>query len=234
MPGNECYVAPVPATTLMQSQLNASQNQGQGQGQGQSQTAQGGLGGAGGVATAAGGAASAQGGSVGAVSAQGGHQTQGQGQNQRAQGGDSATSVDSHAVSTTTVEAARIPVATALAGFQNTTAPCRYAEGLGIQTTGAGAAVGFTFEDSDCKLVLIADGFYTRGQWLAGDRIMCKTKALTKALGKDCLDVLNVHGNIDDGRTYHPAPAPTGDDAPVTHREMLDIERRMLQRGVGK
>jgi hypothetical protein len=119
-----------------------------------------------------------------------------QGQQQAAVAG-SKSDASASAVGATTVDVVgdnirypRIPVNTAVAGFQMTTAPCRYAEGLGIQTTPAGASVGFTFKDKECWKVGLAQQFYAVQQWEAGDRLMCSVKDVAAVLGKECLMIL--------------------------------------------
>jgi len=144
---------------------------------------------AGASSIATGGTASAQGGQGIGIGGEGG------------QGGQSAASVTSN------YAAPRIPVNTAVAGFQQTTALCRYAEGLGGQSMTAGASIGFTFKDRDCERAALAEVFYSRGQYIAGDKLMCAIKTVRKALGDetDCMAVLaesHVAVNVE------PAPDP--------------------------
>jgi hypothetical protein len=87
-----------------------------------------------------------------------------------------------------------------------TTAPCRYAEGLGIQTMPAGGAVGFTFKDHDCMKLGLAQEFYAKGMNEAGDRIMCAIKEVEGVLGRQCLMIL-ASGHQ---QTVAVAVAPTG------------------------
>jgi len=78
-----------------------------------------------------------------------------------------------------------------------TTAPCRYAEGLGIQTMPAGGAVGFTFKDHDCMKLGLAQEFYAHQAWEAGDRLMCSIKDVANVLGKECLMILTAsHAHV--------------------------------------
>jgi hypothetical protein len=74
--------------------------------------------------------------------------------------------------------------------MQMGSAPCRFAEGLGIQTTPFGTSVGFTFKDKDCWRLVLAEGFYAQGQMDAGDRVMCAIKEIKSVLGSECLMVL--------------------------------------------
>lgn len=186
--GDVC-VAAAPTTVLQHPKAtatagaSASQSQGQGQAQGQSQTSTGGNStSAGGSAVTGASTSSANGGSAtsGASTsdARGGNAQGGAGGSSAAQGGansDSYTSI-----------APRAPVSTALAGFQQTTAGCRFAEGLGLQLTSAGTSVGFTFKDHDCVRFELAQFFYSRGQDIAGDRIICAVHEVRQTLGDDC------------------------------------------------
>lgn len=170
----ECYKAPTDpgntnTNTLGQGQ---SQDQHQGQAQGQLQTAQGGAGGAGGAGGSAASKASSSSTSLSASS--------------------SAANADNNGNSQSTeFNSPRNPVNTAVAGFQITNAPCRYAEGLGIQTNNVGGSVGFTFKDKDCERFQYAQYMYARGQNVAGDRLMCLIKRIHEALGDDCLALVN-------------------------------------------
>lgn len=181
------------------SKSNATQNQSQAQNQSAS----------GGTARS-----NATGGSVGAVNSQsssaggaasvgnvsGGAAQGGAGGNSRsdssssggsAQGGSSSVSDSSESGASSNAQvsnyaAARIPVSSALAGFQQTTAGCRFAEGLGVQLTSAGTSVGFTFKDHDCVRFELAQFFYSRGQDIAGDRVICAVHEVRQVLGEDC------------------------------------------------
>lgn len=181
----------------------------QGQGQGQTATggnsasnATGGAGGSGGSATGGkGGKASSSSGSTsagGSVSGVSSASSTGAIDNaSNATGGTSGVSTSETNSGNTNVAASRIPVNTAVAGFQMTTAPCRYAEGLGIQTMPAGGAVGFTFKDHDCMKMGLAQEFYSKGMNDAGDRIMCAIKEVQGVLGSDCLSILAAgHGVV--------------------------------------
>lgn len=221
---------------------DTSQTQGQGQtqsnGQGQTQssttgpstaTAAGGNATTGASSAQAAGGAGGRGGAGGSAQGGAGGTSSNDGNSQAVGGGASGNATNT---STTYNEAAsRIPVNTAVAGFQVTTASCRFAEGLGIQTMPAGTSVGLTFKDHDCVRAELAQMLYSRGQNEAGDRIMCQVKEVKAALGDDCLTIIGMRREplaTDEGREYHPPV-----DA-VTHAELLEVEKRMLVRGVGK
>jgi hypothetical protein len=186
------------ATSTANQSASLSATQGQGQSQGQGQNAYGGSvgnttasGGAGGQANATGG----QGGSSKSNSSSAGGSVSGV--TSTATGGTSQSTsaggtVDYAPQSTTNVAAARIPVNTAVAGFQMTSAPCRYAEGLGVQTTPAGGSIGFTFKDHDCMRFHLAEVLYARGQDAAADLLMCGIGEIKKALGPNCIAIIHV------------------------------------------
>lgn len=122
-----------------------------------------------------------------------------------------------------TYRAARIPVNTAIAGFQITTASCRYAEGLGIQAVPAAGSVGLTFKDKDCSRAELAQVFYARGADDAGDKLMCQIKLVREALGDDCL--AEVHVLV---VTQVAAPADMSQYA--THEELNNMGKRLLRK----
>jgi hypothetical protein len=239
---------PVPVKTPADPSNTNSQGQGQSQtqGQGQSQSStnantntsrsnstvkvsQGPVSAAGGAGGSATGGAS----SVGNTSAVTGPSTSSATANSANQGNSSATggtattgpsTSDSNSGGnsySSVAEAPRIPVATALAGIGVTTAGCRFAEGLGVQTMPAGTSVGLSFKDHDCARFEIAQFLYSRGQDAAGDRVMCQIKDVSDALGKDCLTII------------HAAPAVPADA--VTHADLDTALRAHDQvRGVQK
>lgn len=222
--------------------LGQGQDQGQGQSQGQGQTATGGnaTGGkstsnsnaTGGTSNAAGGkggkatsnAAGGAGGSGGAGGA-GGTGTATSASDSHASTtltAPSSATVDSHDSSSTYIAAPRIPVNTAIAGYQDTNAPCRFAEGLGIQTMPGAASAGFTFKDHDCMKFRLAEYFYARHQDVAGDRLMCSMNEVRKALGKDCLDVVGV--------VFNPPQVAVAPVDAVSHKELQEFENRQAER----
>jgi hypothetical protein len=116
-------------------------------------------------------------------------------------GGTSASESDSGGNSYSSYAAAsRIPAATALAGIGITTAGCRFAEGLGVQTMPAGTSVGFSFKDHDCARFQLAQFLYSRGQDIAGDKVLCQISELKDALGADCL--ADVHQIVTTAAVY--------------------------------
>lgn len=171
-PKAECYKAPVDPNPTSTS--TASQHQGQGQ----AQTAQGGAGGTGG----AGGQGLAIASATNDSHAQASSDSNAASQADNA-GNNQTTEFNSNAP--------RMPVNTAIAGFQITNAPCRYSEGVGIQTSPVGASVGFTFKDKDCERFQYAQYLYYRGQTIAGARLMCRIKRIKEALGEDCEALMN-------------------------------------------
>lgn len=229
------------------------QGQTQTQGQGQGQVANGtGLGvgvGTGGKSTstsaATGGTSTAQGGTSNAAGGKGGKATSNAAGGAGGAGGSggaggTATSasdshasttltapsnatVDSHDSSSTYIAAPKLPVNTAIAGYQDTNAPCRFAEGLGIQTMPGAASAGFTFKDHDCMKFRLAEYFYARHQDVAGDRLMCSMDEVRKALGKDCLDVVGVVFNL-------PPPVAAAPVDAVSHKELAEFEAREVER----
>jgi hypothetical protein len=51
----------------------------------------------------------------------------------------------------------------------------------------AGTSLGFSFKDHDCARFQLAQFLYSRGQDIAGDKVMCQISELKEALGSDCL-----------------------------------------------
>lgn len=131
-----------------------------------------------------------QGGAGGAGGSAEQHQGQQEQQQQAEQQQQSADNAGNQQISN--YNAPRIPVNTAIAGIGITTAGCRFAEGLGVQTSPAGASVGFSFKDKDCERFAVAQYLYSRGQNAAADRILCKIKTIYDALGADCLTLIAV------------------------------------------
>lgn len=169
-PKAECYKPPSTPGGNNTNTNSQDQHQGQHQAQNQSQTAQGGAGGTGvGVGLAASRSSSSSDSLANATADNAGN--------------SQTTEFNSYTP--------RAPVNTAVAGFQITNAPCRFAEGVGIQTSPVGASVGFTFKDKDCERFQYAQYMYARGQNIAGDRLMCLIKRIHEALGDDCLALVN-------------------------------------------
>lgn len=223
----------IPTTVLLQPSSASSAGAGASststgtQGQGQTQTngnntnASTSAGGAGGQSTSASNAAGGKGGAGGSVSgvAGGSASANADGNSTSNAAGNSTTEVSNYA-------AARNPVATALAGFQVTTASCRFAEGVGIQTMPAGTSVGLTFKDHDCIRAELAQMLYARGANDAGNKLMCEIKEVKAALGADCLLTIAL--------IAAPIAQPAAPADAVTHQELLEAEKRMFTRGVSK
>lgn len=137
----------------------------------------------------------------------GGKSTSKQDQHQTAKGGNAASTAAVSGVSATagqatsssdnaveihgdTIEAPRLPVATAIAGGTNTTAGCRYSVGGAGQAAILGLSLGFGRKDRDCERLGLAQYMYDRGNPDAGDVIMCRITELRQAFGAECLDWL--------------------------------------------
>lgn len=83
-------------------------------------------------------------------------------------------------------------------------------------------------KDHDCERIALADSFYSRGQTDAAARLYCTVRDVRKALGDSCVAVLGqVH--VD----HLPVQSTLQADV-VTHAELMEVERRMLQHGVSK
>lgn len=136
-------------------------------------------------------------------------------------GGSASNNASSGNTISSEYDAARIPVNTALAGVGKTTAGCRFAEGLGVQTLPAGTSIGLSFKDHDCVRFQLAQFFYSRGQDIAGDKVTCQITEVRKALGSDCEQTLAI--------THTAAPV----DA-VTHAELQAVEKRIVTRTLNK
>jgi hypothetical protein len=87
-------------------------------------------------------------------------------------------------------EAPTIPVATAVAGATNTTATCWVGRGVGVQAQILGFSLGGAKRDEDCVLHTLAQSLYATGRVVAGDRLMCRIRALREALGAECLALM--------------------------------------------
>lgn len=207
VPGNECYTGNASPAPSGQSQAQG-QRQGQAQGQGQQQSATGGKGGSGGQGGLGGAGGDAQGGSSQATGGAGG--------NASATGSQQSQSADNAGNSQSTAYTSpRQPVMTAVAGFGETTAKCRYTNGAGVQTFPAGVAFGFSFKDKDCERIALSNLFYSRGQSSAGDRLICSVVSVRSALGDDCLALVNQ-------LQPKPVPPPTVDIPPVMRTPPTD------------
>ena len=109
-----------------------------------------------------------------------------------ATGGESSASSTSGGNSqVTNYTVGKSPVSTALAGVGETTADCRYHDGAGIQLLGVGLSGGKSRKDADCSRLKLAQYLYSRGDSMAGDRVMCNISLIKEALGDDCLALVN-------------------------------------------
>lgn len=123
---------------------------------------------------------------------------------------------------TTTYTAPKNPVNTAVAGLGETTAKCRYHNGAGLQLAGVGLSFGHSSKDGDCERLELATYLYSRGNDIAGDRVMCAIKAIKDALGADCLALVHEMKAV---------PTASGHDY-VTHDELAERDRREARSAV--
>lgn len=107
------------------------------------------------------------------------------------EGGEGGASSSANDLTIEGDEAARIPVATALVGSTNTTAPCRYSAGGAGQAPVIGLSIVFAKKDKDCERLIVAQDLYGRGQKTAGDKVYCLISTVREALGDDCLSLIN-------------------------------------------
>lgn len=155
--------------------------------------------------TATGGA----GGAGGSASAAGGSATGGSAsQSQDASNAGNAQSV---------TEAVDYPRQTpmAMAGFVQPTIPCATARNAGASSPVVGLAFGFSGRDHDCDLRETARLFYEFGQPELAVALLCQ--AARKYGLKDCRYA-----------------APVADPRYVTRAELLEMERRLVEREAGK
>lgn len=230
-PGNECYHNG-PRPTPPSDPQRQGQHQGQWQAQGQQQSATGGQGGAGGSGGLGGAGGDAQGGSASALGGAGGNSVAsggqgGQGGNASATGSQQSQTADNAGNSQSSVYTSpRQPVMTAVAGFGETTAKCRYTNGAGVQTWPVGASFGISFKDKDCELIALSTLAYSRGQSMAGDRLLCAVTSVKKALGGDCLALVN---------ELQPLPPRPVSDVPAVKAPPVDyVTKEELDRLVKK
>lgn len=181
----------------------------QGQRQGQSQAAYGGSGTASATGSQSQTAEGGQGGAGGSASAAGGTATGGTAsQSQDASNAGNAQSL---------TEAVDYPRQTpeAVAGFVQPTIPCATARNAGASSPVVGLAFGFSGRDKECDLRETARLFYEFGQPELAVALLCQ--AARKYGLKDCRYA-----------------APAVDPKYVTRAELLEMERRLVERGVGK
>jgi hypothetical protein len=105
--------------------------------------------------------------------------------------GGTATNAGNTQSTSTTYQAQKNPVSTAIAGVGETTAGCRYHNGGGLQLLGVGISVGHSSKDKDCERIALAEYMYAHGKDIAGDQIMCKVTTVAEALGEDCLALVH-------------------------------------------
>lgn len=187
-------------------------HQSQGQGQTQSQNAKGGTAvqGQSDVSSSLSKSAASSNSAGGTASASGG---QGGASNS---GGNNYTSSDS------------IPRQTppAFAGSVEPTASCKNARNAGASSPVAGISFGISTTDDECDLRETARLFFEMGQPALGVELLCKSKAANRL--SSCAYAAPAVATTAGFDTRHePVDA-------VTHSELQEVEKRMLQRGVGK
>lgn len=125
----------------------------------------------------------------------------------------------------TTVSNVKNPVNTAIAGIGDTTAACRYHNGGGLQLFGVGLSLGHSSKDKDCERIALAQLMWSRGQDIAGDKIMCKVTTVHEALGDDCLALVHelTAIKVTETQTNY-----------VTTQQLNQVEQRMTQKLVTK
>ena len=125
----------------------------------------------------------------------------------------------------TTITGAKNPVNTAVAGIGETTAGCRYHNGGGVQVAGVGLSLGHSRKDKDCERIAVAQVFWSHGQDIAGDRIMCKVTTVAEALGEDCLALVH---------ELKPAAITETHNEYVTPAQLGEVEKRIVEKVVTK
>jgi hypothetical protein len=79
----------------------------------------------------------------------------------------------------------------AFAGGTNTTAQCHYSVGFGGSAPVAGLSLGFGRKDKDCERLVLAQYLRGIGQLSASQRVLCQITELKRALGEDCIALVN-------------------------------------------
>jgi hypothetical protein len=139
--------------------------------------------------------------------------------------GGAATASNAGNAQSTTITSAKNPVNTAVAGIGETTAGCRYHNGGGVQVVGVGLSLGHSSKDKDCERIALAQLMWSRGQDIAGDRIMCKVATVAEALGEDCLALVH---------ELKPAAVTETHNEYVTPAQLGEVEKRIIEKVVTK
>ena len=116
---------------------------------------------------------------------------------------------------------------TAIAGYGQTTASCRYTDGAGLQLLIAGGSFGKSRKDDDCAKLELVKFFCDSNAPLAAQAVACKISFVKNALGDNCGEALEDMCVVPDV-----VVVPTGDF--VTHKEMIEIEQRQLVKQLSK
>lgn len=194
-----------------------------GLGSGAGATISGGAGGAGGVGGAggAGGAAGAGGTSQSSSVSQGGNSKA------VAEGGKGGSAVNNGVTQTGSNFTSPRLAMTAIAGYGQTTASCRFTDGAGLQLLIAGGSFGKSRKDDDCAKLELVKFFCESNAPLAAQSVACDISFVKKTLGDNCGQALEDMCVVPDV-----VAVPTGDF--VTHKEMIDIEQRQLVKQLSK
>jgi hypothetical protein len=116
---------------------------------------------------------------------------------------------------------------TAIAGYGQTTASCRFTDGAGLQLLIAGGSFGKSRKDDDCAKLELVKFFCESNAPLAAQSVACDISFVKKTLGDNCGQALEDMCVVPDV-----VAVPTGDF--VTHKEMIDIEQRQLVKQLSK
>lgn len=208
----------IPTTVLLQPSSTASAGAGASstssgtQGQGQTQTNGNNTNTLSSASTSAGGAAHSVSSSVsagGSATAQGGAGGTAAADNNSTGSGNSTSYTDNSSY--------EVPRQTppAILGTVQPTTSCTAARNGGASSPVAALSLGWSAKDVECDLRETSRQFYEMGQVELAVQLLCKSEAAKR------LD-----------RCQYAQPAQPAQ--PVTHQELLEVEKRMLQRGVSK
>jgi hypothetical protein len=118
--------------------------------------------------------------------------------------------------------------ATAIAGYGETTASCRYHDGAGLQLLIVGASFGKSKKDDDCARLELVKYFCANNAPEAAQDVACKISFVKNALGDDChmellsmCEVAQIAVQVD-----------TTDF--VTKEQLIEVEQRQLVKQLSK
>jgi len=116
--------------------------------------------------------------------------------------------------------------ATAIAGYGETTANCRFHDGAGLQLLIVGVSVGKSRKDADCARLELVKYFCDHNAQEAAQDVACKISFVKDALGDHCQELLETMCLVE-----VPIVAPVDF---VTHSELHEVERRSLEKKLSK